>query len=57
MGGLLVGASLDRALGVGVDAFPELGEQRVLLVDRQRDQSVQELRHGGAGRPSDSLSW
>ena len=37
---------LDRVLDVGDVAFLELGEQRALLVDRQREQPVQELRHG-----------
>ena len=42
----LVGAGLDGLFDVGGDAFLELREQIILLVDRQRQQPVQELRHG-----------
>ena len=41
----LVGAGLHRLLDVGGDPLFQFGEELVLLVDRQRQQPVQEPRH------------
>ena len=41
----LEGAGLDGLLDVGLDAALQFGEQRVLLGDGERQQSVEELRH------------
>ena len=42
----LEGAGLDRVGDVGVDARLECGEELVLLGDGEREQAVEELRHG-----------
>ena len=41
----LEGAGLDRNFDVGLDPGLQRGEQSVLLVDGQRQQAVEELRH------------